>query len=233
MDKARLLMVIVRRDWENNFVAKLRENQVEPIFSLPALGTATQSLLNLLGLERLDKTLMLAVAHRRQATRVLREMVAYMGINLSGTGIALSIPMGSIGGASSLNYLMRPQNEENGEVVHVEEKKEYTYDLIIAIVQQGSVQEVMDVARKAGAGGGTVLHAKGTGEDYAQKFFGMSIAAEKEILMIVTRHEQKDAIMRAIMEGAGAHSDAHTALFSLPVDDVVGLRSVMKETEEN
>ena len=114
----------------------------------------------------------------------------------------------------------------------MEEKRAYPFDLILAIAQQGYAETVMDMARKAGAGGGTVVHAKGLGEEYAEKFLGLSIAAEKEMILIVTRHEQNDAIMRAIMDGAGAHSQAHTVLFSLPVEDVVGLRSIMKEAEE-
>ena len=172
------------------------------------------------------------MAVRRRAARLMRRMVTEMGINISGTGIALSLPVGSIGGQSSLNYFMRPQNDENGEVDQMEEKRAYPFDLILAIAQQGYAETVMDMARKAGAGGGTVVHAKGLGEEYAEKFLGLSIAAEKEMILIVTRHEQKDAIMRAIMDGAGAHSQAHTVLFSLPVEDVVGLRSIMKEAEE-
>ena len=232
MKKISLLMVIVRRDWEESFVSLLRENQVQPVFSLPAQGTATPSLLSLLGLERLDKTLLFALATRKKGARLMREMVTEMGINISGTGIALSLPVGSIGGQSSLNYFMRPHNDENDDVEHMEEKKPYPFDLILAVAQRGYSETVMDMARKAGAGGGTVVHAKGLGEEYAEKFLGLSIAAEKEMILIVTRHEQKDAIMRGIMDGAGAHSQAHTVLFSLPVEDVVGLRSVMKEAEE-
>ena len=36
MNQISLLMVIVRRDWEEGFVSLLRENQVQPVFSLPA-----------------------------------------------------------------------------------------------------------------------------------------------------------------------------------------------------
>jgi len=50
----------------------------------------------------------------------------------------------------------------------------------------------MDAARSAGAGGGTVIHANGTGMESARKFLGVSLAAEKEIIFIVTRTEEKD-----------------------------------------
>jgi len=86
---------------------------------------------------------------------------------------------------------------------------------------------VMDAARSAGAMGGTVLHAKGTNPFGENRFFGMSIADEKEMIMILTAANQKTAIMRAIMDKAGVSSPAHTVMFTLPVESVAGLRSVM------
>ena len=81
-------------------------------------------------------------------------------------------------------------------------------------------------ARGAGAYGGTVIHAKGTGMEYAEKYLGVTIAAEKEMIFIVTKKEQKNGIMKAIMEQAGMDSAAKTVVFSLPVTDTAGLRLV-------
>lgn len=69
--------------------------------------------------------------------------------------------------------------------------KETEYELLVAIANQGCIDTVMDVARSVGAGGGTVIHAKGTGMETAEKFLGVSLAAEKEIILIVTRKKQK------------------------------------------
>ena len=64
----------------------------------------------------------------------------------------------------------------------------------------------MDAARSANAGGGTVIHAKGTGMEKAEKFLGVSLAEEKEIILIVAKTSQKNEIMKAIMEQAGLES---------------------------
>jgi nitrogen regulatory protein PII len=86
---------------------------------------------------------------------------------------------------------------------------------------------VMDAARSAGARGGTVVHAKGTANDSIKNtFFGVTVAAEKEMIYIVSRKSDRDTIMKAIMEQAGAHTSAKAMVFSLPVDSVVGLRSI-------
>ena len=72
--------------------------------------------------------------------------------------------------------------------------------------------------------GGTVVKAKGTGADYTEKFFGFSIASEKEIHLIVVPAQGRNNIMKAIMEKAGLNSKAQSIVFSLPVSNAIGLR---------
>ena len=49
------------------------------------------------------------------------------------------------------------------------------------------------------SGGGTVIHAKGTGMEGAAKFMGIDLVNEKELVLIVSRTSEKNAIMKAIM----------------------------------
>ena len=84
--------------------------------------------------------------------------------------------------------------------------KKTAHELIVVISEQGYTEMIMEAARAAGAYGGTVIHAKGTGQAAAEKFLGVTIAVEKEILYIVTKTEQKNAIMKAIMKDAGIDS---------------------------
>ena len=58
----------------------------------------------------------------------------------------------------------------------------------------------MKAAEEGGATGGTVLHGKGVGMKRAEQFLGVSLVSEKEVIFIVAKSEQKNAIMSAIME---------------------------------
>ena len=80
----------------------------------------------------------------------------------------------------------------------------------------------MNAARSAGAAGGTVIHGKGTIPENAARFLNVSIASEKEVIMIVSRREDKAKIMRSVLERAGASTEAGAILFSLPVTSVAG-----------
>jgi len=96
----------------------------------------------------------------------------------------------------------------------------------VVIANQGYTDMIMDAARDANAAGGTVIHAKGTGTEEAQKFLGVSIAVEKEMIFMVTRRENKNKIMKAIMDKAGTSSDARSIVFSLPVTETAGMRLI-------
>jgi nitrogen regulatory protein PII len=108
----------------------------------------------------------------------------------------------------------------------------FLYDLIVAITNRGHAPTVMDAARSAGAMGGTIIHARGTNPQGETSFFGLSIAEEKDMLIILCAANQKTALMRAIMEKAGVNSPAHTVMFALPVDSVAGLQSVIAAAGE-
>lgn len=77
---------------------------------------------------------------------------------------------------------------------------DHTYQLISVILNKGYADDAMAAARKAGAGGGTVLNARGTAREDDEKFFGMHIVPEKEMLMMVVPSEKKDNVLKAIKE---------------------------------
>ena len=102
---------------------------------------------------------------------------------------------------------------------------EYTHQAIICIVNSGYSDDVMDAAKKFGARGGTVLNARGTANKDAEKFFGISVEPEKEIVMIVVPTECKDDILHALYKEVGLDSPGQGIAFALPVDSVVGIAS--------
>lgn len=108
-------------------------------------------------------------------------------------------------------------------------ENKYTYEAILCIVNSGFSEAVMDVAKKAGARGGTVVNARGTAGKEAENFFGISVQEEKEIVIILTEKDKRDKILGAIYDEVGLNSAGQGIAFSLPVDGVVGLTPVNKE----
>ena len=97
------------------------------------------------------------------------------------------------------------------------------YKCILAIVNNGFSEVAMDAAKACGAKGGTVLNGRGTISKDAEKFFNISIQPEKEIVMILTKADLVDEILKALYNAIGSNTQAQGIAFALPVDEVIGL----------
>jgi nitrogen regulatory protein PII len=73
-----------------------------------------------------------------------------------------------------------------------------THQMITVIANRGYADDIMAAARKAGAGGGTVINARGTARPGDAKFFGMEIVPEKEMLVILVDAGKVQAVLDAV-----------------------------------
>ena len=109
----------------------------------------------------------------------------------------------------------------------------FQHDCIVCIVNAGFGDAVMDAAREFGAGGGTVVHARGTANPDAEKFFGLTIQPDKEMVMILVPSAIKDDILHALYRSVGLQTPGQGIAFSLPVDGVVGLSEAATKKQES
>ena len=159
----------------------------------------------------------MTVANPEKTHKFIKEMRRQVYIGIPGHGIIMAVPIKSVGGGKTLAYL------NNGEQQPARYTPELSnrYELIVIVANEGRTDQVMNAARAAGATGGTVLHGKGTGSQN-KKFYNVSIAAEKEVILMVAQNDRKAAIMQSVLHHAGPDSEAGAILFSLPVSEVAG-----------
>jgi len=230
MSELYMMVTVTNRSQSGRFQAFYREHGLHVMLTTLASGTASDKTLAYFGLEAAEKAVIFNLVTDEVWKKVRRELHIQMTIDVPGVGIAFTIPLSSVGGKKALNYLTAGQNFSVAEESVMKETK---HELLIVIANQGYSNLVMDAARKAKAGGGTVLHAKGNGSVGAQQFLGVTLAEEKDLILIVVRTEMKNQIMRSIMENAGLESKAHSVIFSLPVTATAGLRLMELPTEDS
>ena len=218
-----LMTTIVDRKAVNKYLDLYRENDLHVMYLTLGYGTVSSEILDYFGLDSKEKAVAFSVLQGSLWETIKTQLQKKLKIDAPGEGIAFTIPLSSIGGKKTLQFLLESEDYQKEEESTL---KNTVHDLIIVIAEQGYTNMIMDAARSAGAYGGTVLHAKGTGMEAAEKFMGVSLAAEKEMVFIVTKTEQKNAIMQAIMKDAGLDSKAKSIVFSLPVTDTAGLRLI-------
>ena len=195
--------------------------------TLHGKGTAVQSMLDLLGIENNEKRIVFTVASEETTKEFIRKQKRRMFVGVPGGGIVAAIPIKSVGGGKTMSYLRG--DKQNAKYTPT---FNFDYELIVVITNGGTTDLVMDAARKAGARGGTVIHGKGTGEKGSSKFFSVSIANEREVVLIVSDARQKSEIMKSILVNAGPDSPAGSIVFSMPVSEVAGIKSLAEEEEE-
>lgn len=223
MSELYMMATISDRNQTRRFLAFYREYGVTVTLLTYGEGTAASEVLDAFGLEAAKKAVLFAFITDTEWKHIKNGLQKHMKIDIPGSGIAFIVPLSSIGGKKPLLYLTEGREFKKEEESTLKETK---YELLVVIANQGYTDMIMDAAREANAPGGTVIHAKGTGTEKAEKFLGVSIATEKEMIFMVARKEGKNAIMKAIMEKAGIHSEARSVVFSLPVTETAGMRLI-------
>ena len=110
--------------------------------------------------------------------------------------------------------------------------KTNNHEVIFTIVNSGYAEEAMRVAREQGVRGGTILNARGVVKEDAAAFFGITLHADKEILMMVVNKEIRDKVLNALYKEMGLGKKSQGIAFSLPVCDVAGLAMPVEAKEE-
>lgn len=104
------------------------------------------------------------------------------------------------------------------------------FEMVFAIVNSGYTEDVMDAVKSCGATGGTILNARGTANHEIEKFFGISISSEKEVVIIIIPKKIKEPVLKAIYQKVGLGTLGQGIAFTVPVDDVVGINKSMTES---
>lgn len=230
MDGLNMVITITDRERTETAINLFRENNVFTTDIVLGQGTASREMLDYLYLNPSEKAIVFGVVTGAGLLPLLKAFKRKMFIDVPGNGIVAVVPLNTIGGRRSLEYMLDGQavdttQRSQEEAERMERMSVKTdHELIFVIVNEGYSDLIMDAARGAGAAGGTVIKAKGTGAEYTEKFFGFSIASEKEIHLLVTPAQGRNNIMKAIMEKAGLESKAQSIVFSLPVSHALGLR---------
>ncbi|MCF0242210.1 MAG: transcriptional regulator [Treponema sp.] len=182
----KLIISIVPRDAGDGIVKAANEAGASGGTILLGTGTASSNLLSLLGFGNKAKDLVFILVAKEIEAKVIQSISDYSLGHKSPFGVLWSL---------DVSRLIKC-GEENGGKDKMADKA--THQMITVILNKGYAEDAMAAARKAGAGGGTVLNARGTAKEGDAKFFGVEIVPEKDMLLILVPAEKADAVVDAI-----------------------------------
>lgn len=222
--RLKMLVTIVDRGKGASVASLYRARHLHFDYLCMGYGTANSVILDYFGLSETEKDVVITLVPDYRVGRVMRLADEKFAFRNPGRGIMFTVPLS--GASSQMTRLAckaeEPDTSENGEENCVETSSKYS--LILAVVNHGCVDTVMDAARAAGARGGTVIHARRAGMDDVEGLLGFTLQPEKDMVAILAQEGQKKELMVAINKAAGLLTEARGILFSLPVDELVGLQ---------
>ena len=99
------------------------------------------------------------------------------------------------------------------------------FKLIIALVEDGKTDSVVDAARQAGATGATVItSARGEGLRKTRTFLGLSLETQRDVLLFLVEEHLSRQILETICEVGAFDTTPGTGIaFQIDVEDAVGV----------
>ena len=192
-------------------------------------GTAPSEIMDIFGLGGSTRLITLAVLPKDKVREVFSHMNSRMYYQRKGGGIAVSLPVTGL--QSCVSKILDKEvgdvePEQIGERVRkdmseIHQKARYT--MIWVSVAGGYSDDVIDVARDAGARGGTVMKGRRRSSERASQHLGIAMQDEQEFVMIIVPTEKKQEVMAAITNSCGLRTPAHGILVSIPIDEAIGL----------
>lgn len=220
------LLCLISNDNEDKIIKPLYDKYNMPFnLATHGEGTASSSLLEYFGLDSLKKYIYFSLIHEKQKKEILQNIKQNLELDKPGEGICFTIPL-----SGSTKYLLDKLNTEDNmkEKKPVKEEKKNKnkkmHHLIVTIITEGYSEKVMNTAKNAGAGGGTLINGRSIYQTNSKRqFLGFSIEPEKDLILIVTEEEKKNDIMNAIVKETGLKTEGGGIIFSLPITEAIGL----------
>ncbi|HOQ08059.1 MAG TPA: P-II family nitrogen regulator [Clostridiales bacterium] len=192
-----------------------RENSICGGILTIGRGTVHSGILNLLGIKSQRRELVSFLLEKDKAKYLLDCFTEELQLYKHGHGIAYLT-----------SVLMANNETEKGQIysnIGQNSEEEGMYRKLTVIVDRGMAEDVMDVAFKAGVGGGTIMHGRGVGAEHTTKLFGMEIEPEKELVIILLPGSIIHKVMDALHQELGIGEPGKGIMFVEPIAEVRGL----------
>jgi hypothetical protein len=221
MEPVKLIVSIVERGQGKNMIKLYNGQKITHHLQCAGNGTATSEIMDLLGLDSKEKDVIFSVGKATLVNKLMRDLNNDLRGAARAKGIVFDMKIDAVSHILALALLMPVKDEQGREDTMMEEGMENS--MILVTVNQGFTEEVMETARKAGARGGTIIHARWAGSESTEEFYGITVQQEKEIISIVSPADKRNAIMEAINSNHGMKTEARGTVLAIGIEDMVRL----------
>ena len=211
----KIVVIVVNAEKKQIVTDFLQSEQLPIIYQFHAYDTVTSKMLNLFGFDGVEKTVVVSIAPDFCIEQLTGE-ISIEAFSIPISGIALRAMALLIDDANT-----SPRQDVGKEVCTM--NKEIEYVLLVVAAKHGYSEEIVEVAKQAGATGGIVWDAGKIDLDDPIKVLGVTLQSEQEIIAMLVAKDKKTDIMMSVNKKFGIETEAQGLILSLPVDNVYGV----------
>lgn len=209
-----ILCVIVKSGLGSKVMHKAKQNGISGGTVLLGKGTVNNKILNFIGLADVSKEVVLMIANKKVMNEALIKLDEEFKFEKPNHGIAFTTPITNVIGMRSCKKV--DEIKEGGF-------DKIMYNSITIIVDKGRAEDVIDAATKAGSLGGTIINARGSGIHETSKVFSMEIEPEKEVVLILSKTDQTNKIVKSIAREMKIDEPGNGIIFVQNINKTYGL----------
>ena len=214
--RTHLLCAIVERGSGQNLITELSRFGMGYQLRFTGRGTASSEMMDILGLGSAEKDVVVSLG----TEDAVADAVKKFSDNLSASryrGIMMMLSPSAVSRLLAVILTMN-KSEDTDRKESVIMKNEHQHSLILVVVNQGYTDQVMQIARRSGATGGTVIRARLADAEKESQFHGIALQEEKEIVAILAPDSIRNQVMEDVNSECGFRSEAQGVLCAVPVD---------------
>ena len=97
------------------------------------------------------------------------------------------------------------------------------FSVLVAILAEELEEQAIDVARRHGAGGVTILGGKGIGAKEKKTFFGLTVEGSQSVLVFVLEKKLSVQVLKNMSQELDLQNSSRGVVFTLPLEHIAGI----------
>lgn len=97
------------------------------------------------------------------------------------------------------------------------------FSVLVAILAEELEEQAIDIARAHGAGGVTILGAKGMGAKEKKTFFGLTVEGSQSVLVFVLEKKLSVKVLKQLSHALALKESSRGVVLSLPIEHIAGI----------
>lgn len=201
----RVYFAIVNRGKANSVMKYTKSLGIHEGTILQGEGTVRSKVLESFGLNQTSKEIVIVPVSEENDKKLHAAVAKKFEFEKQNNGISFSIPFKRWTKESKTMRL---------------EQETMDYSLLMSVVEEGHHNDIISVARRADARGGTVIHGRGEGVPQ-EAFFPINVEPQKDTVLIVVHNSIKENVQKAIQVYLDEANIGK--LITLPVGNTTGI----------